>query len=250
MTRLTAADLEGVLSFLEDAQTVDGPAPFTADLLDRLAEIVGGMFATYVEVDGPRRAVHGYVLCSAETDSTWCDSDKDWWTSPRTVQLDRYKQAHGPRPMIVLSDVFTHRQRTSGEFNLNFRDHRVSDEILINLDPGRPWFALLNVAHERDFGDRERLMLDLLRPHLRGLYRSAELRQRLAAATSTFDPDALDRLTPREHEVMRCVAEGLSNAETASVLVIERGTVRKHLEHIYEKLDVRSRTAALAKLRA
>jgi ATP/maltotriose-dependent transcriptional regulator MalT len=45
------------------------------------------------------------------------------------------------------------------------------------------------------------------------------------------------------------VADGLSNAEIASALVVERSTVRKHLENVYEKLGVRSRTAALAKLR-
>jgi DNA-binding NarL/FixJ family response regulator len=55
-------------------------------------------------------------------------------------------------------------------------------------------------------------------------------------------------LTPRERAVMRCVAGGLKNAEIASVLVIEPSTVRKHLEHVYSKLGVRSRTAALAKL--
>ena len=56
-------------------------------------------------------------------------------------------------------------------------------------------------------------------------------------------------LTPREQEVMRCVADGLSNAEIAQVLVVEPSTVRKHLENVYEKLGVRRRTAALAKLR-
>ena len=41
----------------------------------------------------------------------------------------------------------------------------------------------------------------------------------------------------------------LSDAEIASVLVVARSTVRKHLENIYEKLGVQSRTAALARLR-
>ena len=48
---------------------------------------------------------------------------------------------------------------------------------------------------------------------------------------------------------MRCVAAGLSNAEIGRRLWIEPATVRKHLEHIYDKLGVRSRTAALAKTR-
>jgi DNA-binding CsgD family transcriptional regulator len=59
----------------------------------------------------------------------------------------------------------------------------------------------------------------------------------------------VELLTARERVVMRCVAEGLSTNEIARRLWIEPGTARKHLEHVYEKLGVRSRTAALAKLR-
>jgi DNA-binding CsgD family transcriptional regulator len=59
----------------------------------------------------------------------------------------------------------------------------------------------------------------------------------------------VELLTPREHEVMRCVADGLSNSEIARRLWIELPTVRKHLEHIYQKLGVSSRTAAVARLR-
>jgi DNA-binding CsgD family transcriptional regulator len=47
---------------------------------------------------------------------------------------------------------------------------------------------------------------------------------------------------------MRCIAAGLSNAETARALWIQPDTVRKHLEHVYDKLGVRTRTAALARL--
>jgi DNA-binding CsgD family transcriptional regulator len=58
-----------------------------------------------------------------------------------------------------------------------------------------------------------------------------------------------EQLTPREREIMRCVADGLSNAEIARRLWIAPSTVRKHLEHIFDKVGARSRTAALAKLR-
>ena len=51
-------------------------------------------------------------------------------------------------------------------------------------------------------------------------------------------------------EVLRFVAAGLSNREIADRLVVTAGTVKKHLEHIYTKLDVPSRTAALAQARA
>jgi DNA-binding CsgD family transcriptional regulator len=69
-----------------------------------------------------------------------------------------------------------------------------------------------------------------------------------AALLLTDQPVSALSLTPREHEVMRCVAAGLSNAETARMLWIQPGTVRKHLEHVYDKLGVRTRTAALARL--
>ena len=55
-------------------------------------------------------------------------------------------------------------------------------------------------------------------------------------------------LTAREWDVMRCVAAGKTNAEIARLLWVTPGTVRKHLEHVYAKLGVGSRTAALARL--
>lgn len=58
------------------------------------------------------------------------------------------------------------------------------------------------------------------------------------------------KLTAREREVMRCVEDGLSNVEIARRLWIQPATVRKHLENVFAKLGVRSRTAALSKLHA
>jgi ATP/maltotriose-dependent transcriptional regulator MalT len=51
-------------------------------------------------------------------------------------------------------------------------------------------------------------------------------------------------LTEREIEVLRLVAQGLSNQEIANSLVISRRTVHAHLRSIYDKLDVTTRTAA------
>jgi DNA-binding NarL/FixJ family response regulator len=52
-------------------------------------------------------------------------------------------------------------------------------------------------------------------------------------------------LTPREIEILRLIAKGLSNNEAAHVLDLSRATVRTHLEHIYEKLDVTNRVEAV-----
>jgi LuxR family maltose regulon positive regulatory protein len=56
-------------------------------------------------------------------------------------------------------------------------------------------------------------------------------------------------LSKREQEVLRYVAAGCSNREIAARLVIERATVKKHLEHIFLKLDVHNRTSAIARAR-
>lgn len=55
-------------------------------------------------------------------------------------------------------------------------------------------------------------------------------------------------LTDREREILELVAAGKSNAEIAEAMWIAPGTVRKHLENVYEKLGVHSRTAAVATL--
>jgi LuxR family maltose regulon positive regulatory protein len=59
----------------------------------------------------------------------------------------------------------------------------------------------------------------------------------------------VEALTPRELEVVRLLAAGLSNAEIAERLVITVGTTKRHVLHIYGKLDVRSRAQAIVKLR-
>lgn len=55
-----------------------------------------------------------------------------------------------------------------------------------------------------------------------------------------------DTLSQRELEVLRLVAEGYSNHEIADRLYVGISTVKKHINHIYDKLDARNRTQAVA----
>ena len=241
--RLSAQDLHAALEFLEEAQAVEAPTSFTPRLLDRLAELTNCEEAAYFEVDHPQRTLSKRVTGTSSR-APWFGMPDDVWTCTRTVELNRYKVANGAGP-VVLADVFRGRLRRRPDFNPNFRATGSVDEIHVDLDPPRRWRVELAVYSSGDFGRRERMIMQLLHPHLKGLHRAATHRRRLAK----LDSEAMAELTPREREVMLRVADALSNADIARALVVERSTVRKHLEHVYEKLGVRSRTAALAKLR-
>ena len=52
-------------------------------------------------------------------------------------------------------------------------------------------------------------------------------------------------LTERELEILQIIAKGLSNNEAAKVLGLSKATIRTHLEHIYEKLEVTNRVEAV-----
>lgn len=62
--------------------------------------------------------------------------------------------------------------------------------------------------------------------------------------------EEIAELSPREREILELVARGFADKEIADKLGVRHGTVRWHLQHVYEKLHVRSRTEAVVKLRS
>ena len=97
---------------------------------------------------------------------------------------------------------------------------------------------LLLTRDRRDvpFSERDRSVMTLLLPHL------AAIRDRVEART-----DGSTSLTPRQVELMRLVAAGWTNRQISRHLGLSNGTVRKHLENTYARLDVHSRTEAVAR---
>ena len=116
---------------------------------------------------------------------------------------------------------------------------------------GRTLVSIVLNRRAVDFSERDCERLELLRPHLAFLYRHAcgvHLRGApasplLPAAPAPVPPE----LTPREREVLHWLSTGKTDGEIAALLSLSPRTVQKHLEHIYVKLGVETRTAAVTR---
>ncbi|MGB6614143.1 MAG: LuxR C-terminal-related transcriptional regulator, partial [Trebonia sp.] len=96
--------------------------------------------------------------------------------------------------------------------------------------------------------ETDRRTLERLVPHLGQLRRNALARRTYPALMDSTAAARMRllRLTPRERVVLARAAAGETNAVIAQALFVSPGTVRKHLEHVYDKLEVRTRTQAAA----
>jgi len=70
------------------------------------------------------------------------------------------------------------------------------------------------------------------------------------SAISNLHSAMVEALTARELEVLKLIAEGASNQAIAQRLTLSAGTIKRYVNNIFSKLDVHSRTQALAKARA
>lgn len=131
--------------------------------------------------------------------------------------------------------------RESGLYNEYYRrigiDHVVAVPLFV--DRGLLVSFVLN-RRKRDFGDRECALLDLVREPLGALYRNLLARQRAGGFASL-------PVTPREREVLAWLAAGKTDRDIGEILGMSPRTVQKHLQHIYEKLGVETRTAAVVR---
>jgi DNA-binding CsgD family transcriptional regulator len=150
------------------------------------------------------------------------------------------------RSITKVSDFYSARQwHSTGVYSDWLQPDGIEHELLMCLpDPGwtagpEPGRTLRLIFFRRpgpDFSERDRALLTLLRPHLHQAYLDAEHHRR-----------GTPQLTRRQWELLRLVAAGHTNAQIARRLGVSEGTVRKHLENIYNRLHVSSRTAAVTR---
>ena len=99
-----------------------------------------------------------------------------------------------------------------------------------------------------DFSDHDRALLSVLRLPLSAALLRARRRQQAGRALATTAGRWLADLTEREVQILRLVADGRTNTAIAHGLEVSPRTVAKHLEHIYRKLGVSSRAAAVSRM--
>jgi DNA-binding CsgD family transcriptional regulator len=340
VAQLSRSDLQATLGFLREAAAVTGPDPFPSELLDRLRDVVQCDYAWYEEVDqaGGRSVAYEACACGRQLDASLpAEVNENFWRLKDDYPLCAYQARTGELRTRRLSDFVTRRQwHRLAVYTDYFRLYGVEDKLVVCLPapPRHTKILTFDRCGDRDFGERERLLLNLLQPHLSALDAAARER-RLAAAllleaegaglvvlrssdlVDFASPEAVrvlaryfeatpdgrlpepvcfwlrrdatrlngngfpqpaipplsvergDRrltirkagrtllleeeivvLTRREREIVDALAEGCSNAEIAERFRIAPTTVRKHLENIYAKLDVHTRTAAAARVRA
>ena len=229
-----------LVAFVHDAAELESSLPFPPELVGRLGEFVpGAEIVTYCELDWERRRV------AYEADQfAWArdpDGGDTCWELKHQHAVCEYFARTGDFRPRRMSDLLPPREWRSLElYDVVFRPYQYELDVRIPSSCAGYTRTFLFHSQKRDFGERDRLVLDLLRPHLERLV------DRFGRRAT---PEADLPLTRREREILEWVERGKTNAEIAEILWLSPSTVRKHLENAYDKLGVRTRTAAVARLR-
>jgi DNA-binding NarL/FixJ family response regulator len=142
---------------------------------------------------------------------------------------------------LKLSDCLTRRGMQKLDlYHYLWKPLGIDDSLRVWLPapPGRARTMYLERG-KRDFSERDRSLLELLRPSLIRIVRRADRRRQ---------QDMQSLLTPREVEILQWIRRGKTTREIAAALVVSPHTVRKHVEHILERLGARTRIEAVVRV--
>ena len=234
VTRISDSDHHSALALVSEAAATRGAAPFEHNTIENLLRMIPADRAGYFEYGGNGDGTSSSFFVDAPPGG--CDpSEWDAETVQSTISSWPLRDDAGPndRPPLKMSDFLTHfRLRRNPWYSEVMRPNGIEHELkfwLAGPEASVRGFFLVRGPRTRDFDERDRALLQLLRPHMTDIRARWERRRRLPL------------LTPRETEVLEYVALGLTNKEIATRLVVSRTTVRTHLENIFGKLDLHSR---------
>jgi DNA-binding CsgD family transcriptional regulator len=245
MSALARGDERRILGFLAEAESFGGEHPFEGEFLAQLGTLVPAQWIGFVYGPAPRYS--GLVRPGDEHVA----DEVDWTAIDWPVLQDEvptFAHLEHNFGVVKISDFLNLRQlRRSRAYELVLDPLGLEHWLSLRLPIATGMAQFMFDRSGRDFTERDREVLITLTPHLVRLYQAAEMRQRLRAALALQGTrPLLPQLTPREHEILELVAEGHTNREIAERLWISAGTVRKHLDNVYAKLGVHTRTAAAA----
>jgi DNA-binding CsgD family transcriptional regulator len=234
--RISERDIRALLRIVtgdrEDVPADGLPWSLLADLSGQIGSDMVSCFGA----DSQRQA--GWFDQSLPADGSGGDDLQAFWAHYWDCEPCSYPDRTGDlRSVTKNSDFYSARQwHSTGMYSECLQG--VEHELMLCLPggPGRTVRLIFFRGPGPDFSERDRALLTLLRPHLREAYLDAERRRRGV-------PD----LTSRHWELLQLVAAGATNAQIGRRLGISEGTVRTHMANIFERLQVSSRTAALAR---
>jgi DNA-binding CsgD family transcriptional regulator len=237
MSGLHGSDVRALLDLIDDVESaaIAGETVLTEAVLTGLARLVPSDTVWRADVD---YTLHRNDMLSSDgrVGPTYDARQSRWWELVGEHPIISHRQRTGMERALTLSDCVDRRALKRLQlYDEFFRPFGVeySVSVRINLSSARAVdFGCTRTA--KDFSERDRAVLDVLRLPLAHLLR-------LCNPHAAFDDAGLTR---REQEVLGLVATGLSNAEIAATLFIAAGTVKKHVDNIFEKLDVHNRTQA------
>jgi DNA-binding CsgD family transcriptional regulator len=232
------------------------PAPRTALLsrrdLHAALELVGNVADAIDDADGfARRSVEQlrWLATSELTTLSVCDLRSGHRHVIGMPPLSRQSRA----ALCASATCDAPIVRNTPLYDEYYRRISIDHTVAVPLHTDEGWLVsfVLNRSG-RDFSDREVALLDQVRRVLSRLFDRSHLLERTRGACGAADlppePPSLSAslpLTWREREVLQWAAAGKTDRDIADILAISHRTVHKHLQRVYSKLGVETRTAAV-----
>jgi DNA-binding CsgD family transcriptional regulator len=242
----TASTVRAALATVEAADAAASLAELPGVLLPALADLFGADSALWTELDLTPRAAQaagplpGRIVGYPEpllTEETALALERH----ARDFPLTCHTRPGGDGRPIRRSDLQSMRSfRGSGIYADVVRPIGVDQMLATALKPGGLHVCISLNRAGLDFTPAAVDLLTQLRPLL------TRRVARLAGQATLAGRAPAPRLTAREEQVLRLVADGLTDAAIGHRLGCSPRTVDKHLEHIYRRLGVSCRTAAIA----